>query len=400
MLEEIRASDPELEVVVVDDGSTDGQRVARAAGGDVARAALQPRNRRRRADRLPVRARARLRARDPGRRRRTARPARDRRVCQPILEGRADLVVGTRFVTGGGYRGTRLRRVGIRLFAAIVSLLVRQRISDTTSGFRAVNKKALRSSRRTTHTTTPRSSRSCSSRGTTCGCSRCPCRCASASSGSSSITALRSAYYMIKVCSRCSSGCFAATGLLWRSHDPVRISIFAAIAAVILLLVVLELIRSRRLQERYALLWLLTGRSHPDPRGLARPALLVVQPRRHCLSAVGALHPRGVLHPPRAAALLDGDLEALRAEQRSSRNGWRCSSTTLRSQKDEDKETRASWLRKLGASARYQATVRSMAVPEPRRGRGSRRAPRPASTSSRRRGWPFGLDVSQTISPS
>jgi hypothetical protein len=40
---------------------------------------------------------------------------------------------------------------------------------------------------------------------------------------------------------------------------PVRISIAAAIAAVILLLVILELIRSRRLQERYALLWLLTG---------------------------------------------------------------------------------------------------------------------------------------------
>ena len=40
---------------------------------------------------------------------------------------------------------------------------------------------------------------------------------------------------------------------------PFRVSIAAAIAAVILLLVVLELIRSRRLQERYALLWLLTG---------------------------------------------------------------------------------------------------------------------------------------------
>jgi hypothetical protein len=40
---------------------------------------------------------------------------------------------------------------------------------------------------------------------------------------------------------------------------PVRISIAAAIAALILLLVILELIRSRRLQERYALLWLLTG---------------------------------------------------------------------------------------------------------------------------------------------
>jgi hypothetical protein len=40
---------------------------------------------------------------------------------------------------------------------------------------------------------------------------------------------------------------------------PFRVSVAAAIAAAILLLVVFELIRSRRLQERYALLWLLTG---------------------------------------------------------------------------------------------------------------------------------------------
>ena len=40
---------------------------------------------------------------------------------------------------------------------------------------------------------------------------------------------------------------------------PVRISIIASIASIMLLLVVFELIRSRRLRERYALLWLLTG---------------------------------------------------------------------------------------------------------------------------------------------
>ena len=40
---------------------------------------------------------------------------------------------------------------------------------------------------------------------------------------------------------------------------PLRVSIAAAIASVVLLLVVFELIRSRRLRERYALLWLLTG---------------------------------------------------------------------------------------------------------------------------------------------
>lgn len=40
---------------------------------------------------------------------------------------------------------------------------------------------------------------------------------------------------------------------------PVRVSIAAAVAAALLILVVLELIRGRRLKERYALLWLLTG---------------------------------------------------------------------------------------------------------------------------------------------
>jgi hypothetical protein len=40
---------------------------------------------------------------------------------------------------------------------------------------------------------------------------------------------------------------------------PLNISIAASIASFLLVLVVLELIRSRRLRERYALLWLLTG---------------------------------------------------------------------------------------------------------------------------------------------
>jgi hypothetical protein len=40
---------------------------------------------------------------------------------------------------------------------------------------------------------------------------------------------------------------------------PVRISIAAAVGSLILILIVLELIRGRRLKERYALLWLVTG---------------------------------------------------------------------------------------------------------------------------------------------
>ena len=40
---------------------------------------------------------------------------------------------------------------------------------------------------------------------------------------------------------------------------PLRVSIAATIASILMILVVLELIRSRRLRERYALLWLATG---------------------------------------------------------------------------------------------------------------------------------------------
>jgi hypothetical protein len=40
---------------------------------------------------------------------------------------------------------------------------------------------------------------------------------------------------------------------------PLKVSIIASIASLLLLLVVFELIRSRRLRERYAILWLVTG---------------------------------------------------------------------------------------------------------------------------------------------
>ena len=43
------------------------------------------------------------------------------------------------------------------------------------------------------------------------------------------------------------------------AQTPLKVSIAATIVSLLLLLVVFELIRSRRLRERYALLWLVTG---------------------------------------------------------------------------------------------------------------------------------------------
>ena len=53
--------------------------------------------------------------------------------------------------------------------------------------------------------------------------------------------------------------------------DPAsRVSIAGAVASLMLILVVFELIRGRRLKERYALLWLATGSCSSSSRSGAR----------------------------------------------------------------------------------------------------------------------------------
>jgi glycosyltransferase involved in cell wall biosynthesis len=70
-------------------------------------------------------------------------PAELSKVLAPVLAGEADIAVGSRFAGGEGYRSSATRRVGIRLLALIVSAIARQRVTDTTSGFQALNRKAL-----------------------------------------------------------------------------------------------------------------------------------------------------------------------------------------------------------------------------------------------------------------
>jgi hypothetical protein len=72
---------------------------------------------------------------------------------------------------------------------------------------------------------------------------------------------------------------------------PLRVSVVASIAAVLLLVVILELIRSRRLQERYALLWLLTG-----------GVILVLAAWRDALGLLADLV--GIAYPPSALFVL------------------------------------------------------------------------------------------------
>lgn len=65
-------------------------------------------------------------------------------LIQPILDDEADLVIGSRFITKtGNFRSTFARRVGIRIISDYMKILTHRRISDTTSGFRACNRKLI-----------------------------------------------------------------------------------------------------------------------------------------------------------------------------------------------------------------------------------------------------------------
>jgi len=66
------------------------------------------------------------------------------RVLAPVLEGRADLSIGSRFVSADpAYRATLSRRAGMLLFSGLTSLAVGRRLTDTTSGFRAYGRRVM-----------------------------------------------------------------------------------------------------------------------------------------------------------------------------------------------------------------------------------------------------------------
>ena len=56
---------------------------------------------------------------------------------------RADMICGSRFATATGYIAPISRRTGIHLFAFLLSRLLRQPVTDPTSGFRLYNRRAI-----------------------------------------------------------------------------------------------------------------------------------------------------------------------------------------------------------------------------------------------------------------
>ena len=65
------------------------------------------------------------------------------KIVQPILDGDADFVFGSRFINKTGFQSYFFRRIGIALFSKIVSLITGTKLTDITSGFRAYNRNVI-----------------------------------------------------------------------------------------------------------------------------------------------------------------------------------------------------------------------------------------------------------------
>ena len=143
LIAEVRSASPDSRILVVDDGSFDAtSAVASASGADVLT--------------LPfnlgvggaLRAGFRY-ARRQGYQRMVQVDAdgqHDASYIPRLVEAleHADVVVGARFAGEGDYAVRGPRRWAMRMLAGVLSRLAHQRLSDVTSGFRAVNRRGIR----------------------------------------------------------------------------------------------------------------------------------------------------------------------------------------------------------------------------------------------------------------
>ncbi len=144
IVRQLRELHPGVDVLVVDDGSTDDTaQVAREAGAQVVRlpfnlgygAALQTGYKY---------------ALEQGYQRLVQMdgdgqhpPEEVGRLLSALDEPDTDLVVGSRFLGTVGYRIPRARLVGIRLFGRLTSWLIGRPVTDPTSGLQAMNRRML-----------------------------------------------------------------------------------------------------------------------------------------------------------------------------------------------------------------------------------------------------------------
>ncbi len=117
----------------------------------------------------------------------------------PIAAGTADVVIGSRFLAEGGFESTAVRRAGIRYLSWMLRLRCGARVTDPTSGFRAVGRRAIEIFARHYPPDYPEPEAIALATSHHLRVVEVPVRMSERAHGRSSITPLRTLYYLVKV---------------------------------------------------------------------------------------------------------------------------------------------------------------------------------------------------------
>jgi len=68
-----------------------------------------------------------------------------KKIIDPIINNKINMVIGSRFINNNSdFKSTKLRRIGINTISFFIKLFTGKKIYDTTSGFRAIDKKLIK----------------------------------------------------------------------------------------------------------------------------------------------------------------------------------------------------------------------------------------------------------------
>jgi len=120
-------------------------------------------------------------------------------LLMPLRQGRADIVVGSRFLKSGKYSPPFFRRIGIWIFSTVLSAILGMKVTDTTSGFRAANRRVIEFFARSYPEDYPEVESLVLLHRAGMAIEELPVQMRDRTGGRSSITPIQSVYYMIKV---------------------------------------------------------------------------------------------------------------------------------------------------------------------------------------------------------
>lgn len=121
------------------------------------------------------------------------------RVLEKLKTSGCEMVIGSRFATETGSRTSILRSLGIRFFRMVLRPILGKAVSDPTSGFVGVNRKALEVFSRSFPLEYPEIEALVVLQRRRFRFEEVPCKMRPRTTGRSSITAFKSIYYMVHV---------------------------------------------------------------------------------------------------------------------------------------------------------------------------------------------------------